>query len=143
MDSNRKSAYRPSDDEPYMNPRQLDYFRQRLLDWRKELMAASQETLLKMNQESSVHPDPVDRAAQESDTALELRTRDRYRKLLAKIDEALERINTGTYGYCEETGDPIGLKRLEARPIATLSLEAQSNHERAEKEQSAYHSGKR
>jgi DnaK suppressor protein len=126
-----------------MNPRQLEYFRQKLLEWRRELMAASQETLLKMTRESGVHPDPVDRATQESDTALELRTRDRYRKLLAKIDEALERINAGTYGYCEETGDPIGLKRLEARPIATLSLEAQSRHERTEKEHSSHHLGKR
>jgi len=137
MDSNHKSGYRPSDDEPYMNPRQLEYFRRKLLDWRQELVVASQETLSKMYQESKVHPDPVDRAVHEADMALELRTRDRYRKLLAKIDEALERINTGTYGYCEETGDPIGLKRLEARPTATLSLEAQSRHEVAEKKHRA------
>ncbi|MCU0573047.1 MAG: RNA polymerase-binding protein DksA [Syntrophobacteraceae bacterium] len=117
-----------------MNPRQLDYFRRRLLDWRKDLVEASQGTLSKMNQATNIHPDPVDRAMQEADTALELRTRDRYRKLLRKIEDALERIQDGTYGYCEETGDPIGVKRLEARPVATLSLEAQARREKAEKQ---------
>jgi DnaK suppressor protein len=106
MDFEHENAYRPSDDEPYMNQRQLGYFRRKLLDWRRELMEVSQETLLKMNRESTAHPDPVDRAMQEADTALELRTRDRYRKLLGKIDDALERINNGTYGYCEEDWRP-------------------------------------
>lgn len=142
VNADAQELYRPSEDEPYMNPRQLEYFRKKLLNWRKELMEASQETLSKMNQNASAHPDPVDRAMHEADTALELRTRDRYRKLLGKIDEALERVNDGTYGYCAETGDPIGLKRLEARPVATLSLEAQSRHEKAEKENRASRFGR-
>jgi DnaK suppressor protein len=134
MKPDSEETYHPSEDEPYMNPRQLDYFRRRLLDWRKDLVEASQGTLSKMNQATNIHPDPVDRAMQEADTALELRTRDRYRKLLRKIEDALERIQDGTYGYCEETGDPIGVKRLEARPVATLSLEAQARREKAEKQ---------
>jgi RNA polymerase-binding transcription factor len=122
--------YRPSEDEEYMNPRQLEYFRQKLLKWREELMAEAQKTLNELRDE--VHQeigDEADRATRESDHALELRTRDRYRKLLPKIDAALKRIEDGSYGYCEETGEPIGVARLEARPIATLSVEAQERRE--------------
>ena len=125
--------YRPSDDEPFMNPRQREYFRQKLERWRDDILRESRETLDNLQEESQNHPDMADRASSESDRALELRTRDRQRKLIAKIDAALKRIEDGTYGYCEETGDPIGLARLDARPIATLSLEAQEMHERREK----------
>ena len=125
--------YRPSDDEPFMNARQLEYFRQKLLDWREDLLRESNMTLQHLQQESLQEPDIADRASMETDRALELRTRDRARKLIAKIDEALERIDEGTYGYCIETNEPISLRRLEARPIATLSLEAQERHERMEK----------
>jgi DnaK suppressor protein len=125
--------YRPSDDEPFMNPRQREYFRQKLERWREDILRESRETLDNLQEESQNHPDMADRASSESDRALELRTRDRQRKLIAKIDSALKRIEDGTYGYCEETGDPIGLARLDARPIATLSLEAQEMHERREK----------
>jgi DnaK suppressor protein len=125
--------YRPSDDEPFMNPRQREYFRQKLERWRDDILRESRETLDNLQEESQNHPDMADRASSESDRALELRTRDRQRKLIAKIDSALKRIEDGTYGYCEETGDPIGLARLDARPIATLSLEAQEMHERREK----------
>lgn len=124
--------YRPSEDEPFMNETQREYFRQKLLDWKDEILRSSRETLENL-QESEQHPDIADRATSESDRALELRARDRQRKLIAKIDEALERIENGTYGYCEETGDPISIKRLDARPIATLSVEAQERHERREK----------
>jgi DnaK suppressor protein len=124
--------YRPSEDEPFMNETQREYFRQKLLDWKDEILRSSRETLENL-QESEQHPDIADRATSESDRALELRARDRQRKLIAKIDEALERIDDGTYGYCEETGDPISIKRLDARPIATLSVEAQERHERREK----------
>jgi len=125
--------YRPSDDEPFMNAKQLEYFKRRLLDWRGELLTESGITLKHLQEETLQAADIADRAAAETDRALELRTRDRERKLIQKIDEALERIADKTYGYCEETGEPIGLRRLEARPIATLSLEAQERHERRER----------
>jgi len=133
MSSLEVLEYRPSDDEPFMNPRQREYFRQKLERWKEEILRESRETLENLQEESQNHPDMADRASSESDRALELRTRDRQRKLIAKIDAALKRIEDGTYGYCEETGDPIGLARLDARPIATLSLEAQESHERREK----------
>ncbi len=125
--------YRPTDDEPFMNPRQREYFRAKLLAWKDDILRESRETLENLQEESQNHPDMADRASSESDRSLELRTRDRQRKLIAKIDAALKRIDDGTYGYCEETGDPIGIARLDARPIATLSLEAQEMHERREK----------
>ena len=125
--------YRPSDDEAFMNPRQLAYFRQKLLRWRQELLREAGETLSSMGQGGIIEADLSDRASVETDRALELRTRDRARKLISKIDQAIERIENGTYGYCEETGEPIGLRRLEARPIATLSIEAQERHERMER----------
>jgi DnaK suppressor protein len=133
MSSLEVLAYRPSDDEPFMSPRQRDYFRQKLERWKEDILRESRETLENLQEESQNHPDMADRASSESDRALELRTRDRQRKLIAKIDAALKRIEDGTYGFCEETGDPIGLARLDARPIATLSLEAQESHERREK----------
>lgn len=125
--------YRPSEDEPFMNARQLDYFRQKLVDWKREILEDANRTIDAMQQTTSNHPDLTDRASEETDRALELRTRDRQRKLISKIDSALRRIDEGEYGYCEVTGDPISLKRLEARPIATLSLAAQEMHERKEK----------
>lgn len=125
--------YKPSDSEEFMNALQLEYFRQKLLRWRSELLRESSETLEHMQQENLAQPDLTDRASLETDRAIELRTRDRERKLISKIDEALERIADGSYGYCEETGEPISLRRLEARPIATLSLEAQERHEREER----------
>ena len=125
--------YRPTDDEPFMNPRQREYFRRKLENWKEEILRESRETLENLQEESQNHPDMADRASSESDRALELRTRDRQRKLISKIDAALKRIEDGTYGFCEETGDPIGIARLDARPIATLSLEAQEMHERREK----------
>ncbi|MBS3847896.1 RNA polymerase-binding protein DksA [Devosia sp. J2-20] len=125
--------YRPSDDEPFMNPRQRDYFRAKLNAWKDDILRESRETLDNLQEESQNHPDMADRASSESDRSLELRTRDRQRKLISKIDAAIKRIDDGSYGYCEETGDPIGLARLDARPIATLSLEAQEMHERREK----------
>lgn len=128
--------YRPADDEEFMNPRMREYFRRKLLKWQAELLAESNETLQSLADDGGLQePDIADRASAETDRALELRTRDRERKLLSKIDAALQRIEDGTYGYCEETGDPIGVKRLEARPIATLSLEAQERHERMERTQ--------
>ncbi|MFT3995974.1 MAG: RNA polymerase-binding protein DksA [Asticcacaulis sp.] len=126
-------AYRPSDDEEYMNERQLSYFRKKLISWKNEILAGSKETVSIMQKETENHPDLVDRASSESDRALELRTRDRQRKLISKIDEAIARIDDGSYGFCEETGEPIGLGRLEARPTATLSIEAQERHERSER----------
>ncbi|HHB82326.1 MAG TPA: RNA polymerase-binding protein DksA [Devosia sp.] len=128
-----KEGYRPSDDEPFMNPTQAEYFRQKLLVWREDILRDSRGTLETLQEESVSHADVADRASSESDRTLELRTRDRQRKLISKIDAALRRIEEGTYGYCEETGEPIGLKRLDARPVATLSLEAQEKHERREK----------
>ena len=125
--------YRPRDDEEFMNSLQLEYFRQKLLRWRAELLAESTETLQHLKEESLAEPDLTDRASLETERALELRTRDRERKLISKIDAALLRIEDGSYGYCEETGEPIGIARLDARPIATLSLEAQEMHERREK----------
>jgi DnaK suppressor protein len=130
-----KPDYRPSDDEPFMNPVMLEYFRDKLLRWRSELLRESNETLSHLQQTGLQEPDIADRASLETDRALELRTRDRERKLIAKIDEALQRVDEGTYGYCEETGEPISLRRLEARPIATLSIEAQERHERVERTQ--------
>jgi len=128
-----EAEYRPTEDEPFMNPRQREYFRRKLEGWKDDILRESRETLENLQEESQNHPDMADRASSESDRALELRTRDRQRKLIAKIDAALKRIDDGTYGYCEETGDPIGIARLDARPIATLSLEAQELHERREK----------
>ena len=128
-----EADYRPTEDEPFMNPRQREYFRRKLENWKEEILRESRETLENLQEESQNHPDMADRASSESDRALELRTRDRQRKLISKIDAALKRIEDGTYGYCEETGDPIGLARLDARPIATLGLEAQEMHERREK----------
>ncbi|WP_416899740.1 MAG: RNA polymerase-binding protein DksA [Minwuia sp.] len=126
-------GYRPSDEEPFMNPVQKEYFRKKLLRWRDDILKDSQETIRVMQSETEPLADLADRASTESDRTLELRTRDRQRKLISKIDSALKRIEEDTYGYCEDTGDPISLKRLEARPIATLSLEAQERHERREK----------
>jgi DnaK suppressor protein len=128
-----EEGYRPSEDEPFMNERQLEYFRRKLLSWKDDILRESRETLSHLQSETENHPDLADRASSETDRALELRTRDRQRKLISKIDEALRRIEDGSYGYCEETGEPIGLARLEARPIATLSLEAQERHERRER----------
>ena len=128
-----EAAYRPTDDEPFMNDRQREYFRRKLLAWKDEILRESRETLAALQNESENHPDLADRASSETDRAIELRARDRQRKLIAKIDAALSRIDDGTYGYCEETGEPISLKRLEARPIATLSIEAQERHERNER----------
>ena len=125
--------YRPSDSEPFMNPMQQEYFRQKLLSWRIELLQESNETLLHLQEESLSEPDIADRASLETDRSLELRTRDRERKLIAKIDDALHRLEEGSYGFCEETNEPISLRRLEARPIATLSIEAQERHERMER----------
>ena len=125
--------YHPSEDEEFMNPLQLEYFRQKLLRWRAELLAESTETLQHLKEESLLKPDITDRASLETERAIELRTRDRERKLISKIDSALMRIEDGSYGFCEDTDEPIGLRRLEARPIATLSLEAQERHERMER----------
>jgi len=125
-------GYRPSEDEPFMSALQLEYFRRKLLAWRSELLAESSQTLQNL-QETTQEPDFADRASVETDRSIELRARDRERKLIAKIDAALKRIEDGTYGFCEVTGEPIGLKRLEARPIATMSLDAQERHERREK----------
>ena len=127
------SDYRPSDDEEFMNPLQVEYFRQKLLRWRAELLADSTGTLRHLQEESLLKPDLTDRASLETERAIELRTRDRERKLISKIDAALQRIDTGTYGFCEETDQPIGIRRLEARPIATLTIEAQERHERMER----------
>ncbi|MBY0532781.1 MAG: RNA polymerase-binding protein DksA [Xanthobacteraceae bacterium] len=126
-------TYRPTEDEPFMNERQKEYFRLKLLRWRDDILREAKQTLQHLQEENVNHPDLADRASSETDRAIELRARDRQRKLIAKIDAALERIEDGTYGYCVETGDPISLKRLEARPIATLSIEAQERHERREK----------
>jgi DnaK suppressor protein len=128
-----EKSYRPSEDEEFMNERQVEFFRQKLLDWKEEILKESRETLTHLKAETENHPDIADRASSETDRALELRTRDRQRKLISKIDEALRRIEDGSYGYCEETGEPISLARLEARPTATLSLEAQERHERRER----------
>lgn len=126
-------GYTPSSDEEFMNPKQKAYFRAKLEGWKDEILNGAKTTISNLQSQSSNHPDLVDRASAESDKALELRTRDRQRKLISKIDAALRRIDNGTYGYCDETGEPIGLRRLEARPTATLSLEAQERHERNER----------
>jgi DnaK suppressor protein len=126
-------SYVPSEEEPFMNERQREYFRQKLLRWKDDILRESRETLINLQDENNVLPDLADRASTETDRALELRTRDRQRKLISKIESALKRIDDGTYGYCEETGEPISLRRLDARPIATLSIEAQERHERREK----------
>ena len=126
-------TYRPSEGEEFMNERQLEYFKGKLNEWKEEILRESRETVAHLQKETENHADLADRASSETDRALELRTRDRQRKLIAKIDQALRRVEDGSYGYCEETGEPIGLARLEARPTATLSLEAQERHERRER----------
>lgn len=125
--------YRPAEDEPFMNDKQLEYFRRKLLHWKADLLADTRDTIEGLQDGTRNIPDVADRASEETDRALELRTRDRQRKLVAKIDSALRRIDEGEYGYCEVTGEPISLRRLDARPIATMSLEAQERHERREK----------
>jgi DnaK suppressor protein len=125
--------YRPAEDEPFMNDRQVEYFRRKLLAWKADILADSRDTIETLQEGTRNIPDVTDRASEETDRALELRTRDRQRKLVAKIESALRRIDEGEYGYCEVTGEPISLKRLDARPIATMSLEAQERHERREK----------
>jgi RNA polymerase-binding transcription factor len=125
--------YRPTNSEPFMNERQREYFRHKLLNWKEDILREARETLQHLQDESQNHADLADRASSETDRAIELRARDRQRKLISKIDAALQRIDDGTYGFCEETGEPISLKRLDARPIATLSIEAQERHERRER----------
>ena len=125
--------YRPSESEPFMSEKQRDYFRRKLQGWKEEILSESRETLSNLQNENENHPDMADRASSETDRAIELRARDRQRKLISKIDSALSRVEDGSYGYCSETGDPIALKRLDARPIATLSVEAQERHERWER----------
>lgn len=133
MPETLEREYVPSESEPFMNDRQKDYFRRKLLSWKSDILKESRGTLDSLQDQSDKLPDMADRASSETDRSIELRARDRQRKLIAKIDSALRRIEDGTYGYCEETGEPIGLKRLDARPIATLSIEAQERHERREK----------
>src|SRR5215210_2441855 len=133
MPALKQKDYRPSDREPFMNERQRDYFRLKLLNWKEDILKEARETLQHLQDENVNHPDLADRASSETDRAIELRARDRQRKLISKIDEALKRLEDGTYGYCEETGEPIALKRLEARPIATLTVEAQEQHEKKER----------
>lgn len=128
-----EETYKPSEDELFMCDRQREYFRRKLLTWKEDILHESRETLAALQNENENHPDLADRASSETDRAIELRARDRQRKLIAKIDAALTRLEDGSYGYCEETGEPISLKRLDARPIATLSIEAQERHERREK----------
>jgi len=133
VDNVLNGGAQPSEDEPFMNERQKDYFRARLTEWKTRILEGNRDMIEVMQEGTHNIPDVADRASEETDRALELRTRDRQRKLVSKIDAALRRIEVGSYGYCEETGEPISLKRLEARPIATLSLEAQERHERKEK----------
>jgi DnaK suppressor protein len=133
MALDKTKTYRPTEKEPFMNERQREYFRVKLLTWKDDILKEAKSTLQQLQDENVNHPDIADRASSETDRAIELRARDRQRKLISKIDEALARIDDGTYGYCEETGEPISLKRLEARPIATLSVEAQERHEKREK----------
>jgi DnaK suppressor protein len=128
-----KANYRPTESEAFMNPRMKEYFRRKLIAWKEDILRESNQTLQHLQEDTSQEPDIADRASTETDRSLELRTRDRQRKLIAKIDAAMKRIDDGSYGYCEETGEPISLKRLEARPIATLSIEAQERHERRER----------
>jgi len=132
-ESSIPDGYRPHEDEPFMNERQLEYFRLKLIGWKEDILREARETLSHLQLETENHPDLADRASSETDRSLELRTRDRQRKLISKIEAALRRIDDGSYGYCEDTGEPIGLARLDARPIATLSLEAQERHERRER----------
>jgi len=134
MNAKVEKDYKPSEKEEYMNEKQLAYFRQKLLSWREELIAESQETINNLKEENWQEPDLSDRASLETEAGVELRTRNRYLKLIGKIDAALRRIEAGTYGYCEETDEPIGIRRLEARPIATLTVEAQERHEKMEKQ---------
>jgi DnaK suppressor protein len=129
----KNKLYRPTEKEPFMNERQKEYFRQKLAIWREDILREAKDTLQHLQDENQNHPDLADRASSETDRAIELRARDRQRKLINKIDAALHRLDDGSYGFCEETGEPIGLKRLEARPIATLSVEAQERHERRER----------
>jgi len=126
--------YTLCEEEPFMNENQVKYFRNKLLNWKKSILSESKDTIKGMKEETRNIPDVADRASEETDRALELRTRDRQRKLISKIDSALRRIDEGSYGYCDETGEPISLKRLDARPIATLSVEAQERHERRERD---------
>ena len=133
MGSELPNGYRPSEAEPFMNERQCEYFRRKLLNWKDDILREARETIQNLQSEATPNADLADRAATESERQLELRTRDRQRKLISKIDAALARIEDGSYGFCEETGEPISLKRLDARPIATLSLEAQERHERRER----------
>jgi DnaK suppressor protein len=131
--ANANDGYRPTDDEPFMSPQQLEYFRAKLVSWKEAILREAQGTLVSLQSESLREPDVTDRASSETDWSLELRTRDRQRKLIAKIESALRRIDDGEYGYCEVTGEPISIGRLEARPIATMTVEAQERHERQEK----------
>ncbi len=133
MLASNKPEYVPSDDEKFMNKKQKEYFQKKLQNWKDDILRESRSTITNLKQENKQQADVADRASSETDRSLELRTRDRQRKLIAKIDAALKRIGDGTYGYCDETGEPIGLRRLDARPIATLSIEAQEAHERREK----------
>jgi len=134
MSAKLPSGYKPTEKEEYMNAKQLEYFRHKLVSWRKDLIAESQETIDHLKEENWHEPDIADRASLETEAGVELRTRNRYLKLISKIDAALRRIDDGTYGYCEETGDKIGIKRLEARPVATMTIEAQERHEKIEKQ---------
>jgi DnaK suppressor protein len=133
MPSQKQKNYRPTNKEPFMSERQREYFRGKLLTWKEDILKEARDTLQHLQDENQNHPDLADRASSETDRAIELRARDRQRKLISKIDAALTRLEDGTYGYCEETGEPIAIRRLEARPIATLSLEAQERHERRER----------
>jgi DnaK suppressor protein len=133
MSRTAENGYRPSEDEPFMNEQQRAYFRAKLVSWKNDILREARETLDALQEENTNHPDLADRASSETDRAIELRARDRQRKLIGKIDSAMQRLDEGTYGFCEETGEPISLKRLDARPIATLSIEAQERHERREK----------
>lgn len=133
MSVSELDAYRPTEDEPFMNDRQKEYFRKKLINWKDDILKESKGTLDNLQEDDKNLPDIADRASSETEKALELRTRDRQRKVISKIDAALRRIETGEYGYCEETGEPISLRRLDARPIATMSLEAQERHERSER----------
>jgi DnaK suppressor protein len=134
MSAKSAASYKPTEKEEYMSPKQLDYFRTKLLDWRKELIDESRETIDHLKEENWHEPDIADRASLETEAGVELRTRNRYLKLISKIDAALKRIEAGEYGFCEETGEKIGLKRLEARPVATMTIEAQERHEKLEKQ---------
>jgi DnaK suppressor protein len=133
MSRTAENGYKPSEDEPFMNEQQRSYFRAKLVSWKNDILREARETLDALQEENTNHPDLADRASSETDRAIELRARDRQRKLIGKIDSAMQRLDEGTYGFCEETGEPISLKRLDARPIATLSIEAQERHERREK----------